>query len=251
MQQGTPENLIFQKVNSYAKIYPDFTRLIKFSTPIDVRESGWEAREEEFSFMRERNSGQEAEAILDSIRRTKTRLQDIVLCNQFDLFCTFTFAKNREDIIACKTRMSNWLDNQRRRKGKFSYAIVPEFHKDGKSLHFHALFKNYKGELTNSGIKQKGKEIFNIPSYKNGYTTASYIQNQEKTASYVRKYITKDMPLFPGKKRYWVSNDLVRPEKIVNPYIPLNEFADYQKLHQSDGLTYYINEHNNTNTINN
>ena len=30
------------------------------------------------------------------------------------------------------------------------------------------------------------------------------------------KYITKDMPKFGGKKRYWVSQNLIRPKSTVN-----------------------------------
>ena len=141
-------------------------------------------------------------------------------CNDFTLFITFTFdpkkTKDRYSPRVVKRQMRNWLKNQQRRYGKFSYLIVPERHKDG-ALHFHALFAGYTGKLVDSGKKRHGKTSYNLTGYTLGHTQASIIDDSQKAMNYLRKYITKDMPLFPGKHRYWASKGLRRPQVIDNP----------------------------------
>ena len=102
-----------------------------------------------------------------SLRRTKTNVEDIVLCNKFDLWCTFTFDKrrvDRYDANRCKSIIRMWLHNQRSHSPNLKYLIVPEFHKKceeciklkekvcihtdrPKAIHFHALIANYNGKL--------------------------------------------------------------------------------------------------------
>ncbi len=163
-----------------------------------------------------------------SLRRSKKRISDYILANNFELFVTFTFAANRQDVDEKRQQMSNWLRNQRKRNGKFDYLIVPEFHKDGKSLHFHALFNSYCGEIqqainpkTGLALEQKGQPIYVLPEYTLGFNNAKRIlsdaDSQNRIALYVQKYITKDMPLFHNKQRYWVSKDLKLPKIQNNP----------------------------------
>lgn len=158
--------------------------------------------------------------LIRSIRRTKTLISDLVLCNEFDIFCTFTFSPekaDRQNPTAVKIQMANWLRNQRQYNGSFDYLIVPEFHKDGKSLHFHALFKEYTGELIDTGLKINGRKVYNFKSYTLGFNSAVPIDDINKVSGYVRKYITKDMPQFPGKRRFWASLGLKRPQIVENP----------------------------------
>lgn len=150
-----------------------------------------------------------------SVRRTKQKVREIVLCNVFDFFVTFTFkpgVNNEQRLV----KMSTWLKNQNK-NSSFKYLIVPELHKSG-LLHFHALLKNYQGNIVDSGIKRYGKTVYNIKSYRNGFTTGVKISpgDSRRVGHYVAKYITKDMPRFPGKKRYWRSSNLKKPVKIEN-----------------------------------
>lgn len=231
---SVPEAQIFQTVTSYAKIYPEMTKLIEFHNPAKVRIAGFEPRKKRSSARSGENS--DPLLIIDSLRRTKTRLSDLVISNEFDLFCTFTFATDRENIDRCKQRMHYWLNNQSTRVGKFNYLIVPEFHPKAlaegrKEIHFHALFKGYSGLLVDSGHKNKaGKTVYNLPGYTHGFSTAVKIDDVKKVGSYVKKYITKDMPLLNNKKRYWVSQKLARPVKVTNPVV----FPDQRLLFNSE-----------------
>ncbi len=145
-----------------------------------------------------------------SLRRTRKTIKDYVFCNQFELFVTFTFKQDRQNIDRCKAKMNNWLKNQKKRTGKFEYIIVPEFHKDKQSIHFHALIKGYQGRLkqsvnpkTQMPIKQGVRYVYELPSYTLGFTNVKIIDDKQdsltKVGFYIQKYITKDMPIFANK----------------------------------------------------
>lgn len=200
------------KVRNFVKIYPTKIKYFEYKDGFYKMYSGFEPSTDltESSTSSSRQNS-DLDNALRSLRRSKTTISDIVECTQFDLFCTFTFKKDRQNIEKSKQKMKDWLKSQRRRYGNFQYIIVPEFHKDGKSLHFHALLKNYKGKLAHSGKKINNRDAYNISSYQKGFSTAIKIDNHQKVASYVKKYITKDMPMFENKKRYWCSTGLKRP----------------------------------------
>src|SRR5690606_37057624 len=105
-----------------------------------------------------------------------------------------------------------------KRNGKFEYLIIPEFHKD-MALHFHALIKGYKGKIkkainpkTNKPLTKNGRLIYVFPGYTSAFNNVQKIEqtpeSHKKVGSYIRKYITKDMPILFGKNRYWASNSL-------------------------------------------
>ena len=163
-----------------------------------------------------------------SIRRTRKAISDYVLCNSFNMFATFTFAKNRTDVDEKRRQLSNWLKNQQKRNQKFQYIAVPEFHKDGKNLHFHALLANYSGRIapaanpkTGRQILQHGSKVFTLPEFHLGFTNLKMLNGSDnarsKVAHYITKYITKDMPILRGKKRYFCSKGLKTPKVINNP----------------------------------
>lgn len=162
-----------------------------------------------------------------SIRRTKKAIKDYILCNRFSIFATFTFADNRYDIDEKKKQISCWFKNQQKRNGKFEYLAIPEFHSDG-ALHFHVLMTNYSGRIaeainpkTNKPVKLYGQQIYTFPEFTLGFSNfRKLVQTPEdysRVASYVAKYITKEMPIFKNKKRYFASRGLKMPLIEDNP----------------------------------
>jgi hypothetical protein len=264
---------IYKNVDSYAKIYPSMTKLFVLNHTTKLRIAGFEPRKRTEHMHSETH---DPVAAIDSMRRTKTRLRDLVISNQFELFCTFTFKEDRFDVDKCKTQMSRWLHNQQTRTGKFDYLIVPEYHKRcepcvdakakeclhddrPKAIHFHAMVKGYMGALpyacydTPKGanycntdhkhrlIFHNDKPVHNIKGYNLGFTNVTYIQDVDKTANYIGKYITKDMPQFHGKKRYWCSHGLERPIKVTNPVIFPSDMAKFgQEIHMNQNFKLYI-----------
>lgn len=153
-----------------------------------------------------------------SVRRSQKQLADIIECNDFDWFGTFTFDPkkiDRHDQNAVKAAMTQWLNIQRRKSPDMLYILVPERHKDG-AIHFHALMGNYNGKMAQSGSKWQNQPIYNVIDYKLGFTNFTKIRNKAKAANYCRKYITKDMAKITNNKRYWASLNLKKPTKRYN-----------------------------------
>lgn len=169
-----------------------------------------------------------------SIMRTKTRITDLTLANEFDLFTTFTFDPNKVDSFDfeyAKEKMSQWLHNARRYSPDFKYIVIAELHPSSGRIHFHGLFANFKGELiqsfteTGKPRQKNGRNIYNIGTYNWGFSTAVKITDLNKVSSYVQKYITKDMLKISNKKRYFSSKNLIKPKKEYNVDIQEEVFS--------------------------
>jgi hypothetical protein len=119
--------------------------------------------------------------------------------------------------------MSLWLARQKRKNPDFVYLIVPELHADG-ALHFHALMRGYTGSLRDSHAKTvRGQTRYFITGFRSGRTDAVKLdENYDAIAGYLMKYITKDMPLLYGKKRYWTSQNLEKPKITANGVFHFN-----------------------------
>lgn len=197
------EALIFNSI----KEYPDMIKIYVYSEPFRAGSNAKRKR---------RNNPETSKS---SIIRTKTAITDICLCNHFDLFCTFTFDPKRfnsKSIMYVKKYINTWCHNAKSRHSRdLQYLIIPEKHKSG-AFHLHALIKGYNGRLIDSGHLQGGRTVYNIPNWSFGFSTAVKIDNQVAVSKYIQKYITKDMVLFPGKKRYFCSQGLSRPIKTIN-----------------------------------
>ena len=173
---------------------------------------------------------------VSSLSRTKTLVCDIVLCNDFELFCTFTFDPKKCDSFnfnQCRAKISTWLHHQSDRSRevgkKFKYLIIPEQHKSGR-WHFHALISGYIGTLHDSGLQTSTmRPIYNITTFRSGFTTAVEIDSKEGVSSYVTKYITKDFIKMFNQRRFFCSRGLIRPVKSVNSPVFLNILPLFRK----------------------
>jgi hypothetical protein len=219
---------VIQEVTAIATCYPDMIKVYVPFIPIKKLLPGWELDRKTHYHMdinTEKTSNETAEE--RSIRRSQQIVRDYIMCNHFDVFATITIAVDRQNIELSKNKLNIWLKNQRDRNGKFSYVIVPEYHKDG-ALHFHGVFKNYTGRIKRSKSSKTGrpltsnkKPVYEFEEYKSGFTKVQYIGNtsedHSRVGNYIRKYITKDMVSIFGKKRYWTSQGLKKPIKEYNP----------------------------------
>ena len=233
------KDIKFKEISSYAKIYPDTIKIIKYHRPIvftNFSDRGVSA------ILTNEENAEEQDYLQKSINRTKTKISDYVLCNNFTHFATFTFdpknpkvknENNRHDFKKMSSLFKKWLNTEqvnhfRRHGHKFKYLIVPERHKNG-AWHFHALLENYKNETENfytrknkyitvSELKSKKKEKNRkfITRYKLGRSEIAPIKDKTKMSSYIKKYITKDLIQDKNAKRYWSSRNLKQPEIIEN-----------------------------------
>ena len=233
-------NTKYKEICSYAKIYPDSIKIIKYHRPI-VFPNFSEPSQYSAILVNEENA-EENDYLQKSINRTKTKISDYVLCNNFSHFATFTFdprnpkvksEENRHDFQKMSSLLKNWLKTEqlnhfRRHGRKFLYLIVPERHKNG-AWHFHALLEGYQNEtegfytrknpyITVSELKTKKKDKNRkfITRYTLGRSEIAPIKDKTKMSSYIKKYITKELIQDKNAKRYWASRNLKTPEIIPN-----------------------------------
>lgn len=202
------KNYIKDIVKEYSSIYK--LTVFKYERSRSVAVSGKKNKDNRF---------QESD-IERSVRRSRLMVSDYILSNDFDIFVTFTFNPkkvNRYDLNACYSKMQSWLWRQQRKsENTMKYLIVPEKHKDN-AIHFHAVISHYPGDLKKTKIIQNNRRVYNLPSYRYGFTNAQFLDgDRQKVAAYVCKYITKDMVTVSNCRRYWCSKNLQKPIKYYN-----------------------------------
>jgi hypothetical protein len=207
----TTENCI--KHNTLVKVYPDGSRSVLVASRQIFREAGWE-RADQWEKPPRQLSIEKVEsddAKLRAQRRARSAVRDLALANPMRYFITLTLNKeciDRYDAATIIPRLQVWLDNMVRRHG-LKYILVPEHHKDG-AIHFHG-FINDALRVVDSGVKQNGRQIFNLPQWKFGFTTAIELYGDYNAAvGYVCKYIAKEQEKIGGRW-YYSGGGLARP----------------------------------------
>ena len=190
-----------------------------------------------------------------SLNRTRNNVYKYSRQADWEYFITLTFDSgkvNRYDFDICMKKSCEWLKNQRNRYAPdLKYLIVPEQHKDG-AWHIHGVLACVGDMIfTDSGRVAKGGKayvinatnskyptIYNLSGWKNGWSTATKVRDKHKVASYIVKYITKDLcSVTSGKHRYYKSNNIAEPVEhgfIVSPD-DMPEFL--QTLENSFGMS--------------
>lgn len=163
--------------------------------------------------------------------KVRTKIKDYCLSNNFTFFWTMTFKSNRYDYQDAFDRMGRWLRKMRDKYGKFDYIFIPERHKDG-AIHFHGVTGGFNGHIVDSGVKHRGAKVFNCSDWEYGFTELTAIRSRERCASYITKYVTKDMQnsiVGKGKKKYWCSRGLRLPAVSYSEYdLSLGLEPDYE-----------------------
>ena len=164
---------------------------------------------------REKGKRSEGDDALRSMRRARAKLRRLALANSFDFFVTLTLDEkevDRYDPKEIMRKVNRWLDNMVRRNG-LRYVLVPEQHKDG-AWHFHGFFAGDGLLAVDSGIRWDGREVFNLPQWKFGFTTAQRLYGEYSAAvAYVCKYIGKQQGQRPMGRWYYSGGDLEEPRK--------------------------------------
>lgn len=175
---------------------------------------------------------------MQNSKRDKKKVYDLARANQWDWFLTFTFDKNkvnRFDYNECVSKLKKWLNNFSSRKcyGHLKYLIIPEKHKNG-AWHFHGLFANAPDTCFEfSGVVKDGNLVFNLTSYKLGYTTATKVKDTNKVSHYITKYMTKELTTdLKGKNRHLASRNLNKPIEFSSE--TLEQIEDYFNISLED-----------------
>lgn len=156
----------------------------------------------------------------DNARRARQKVYDYARCNNFDWFITLTFDPkkiNSFDYNECTKALWEFTHYLHRKGCK--WLIVPEQHKSG-AYHFHGLVSGelnvslavnpHNGKVLTDG---GGNTIYNLQKFPFGHTTATLIRDPSRVATYIAEYMTKDIVVPKGRKRYWASRSLSVPDE--------------------------------------
>lgn len=145
-----------------------------------------------------------------SLSRTKSRIRDLALSNNFDYFFTFTinssydFRFNTDD---CFNEIRKYFKSYLRKYKNFKYICILEKHKSG-ALHFHGLCKGLEDLYINDNGYFSSHHFDKL-----GFNSFSKIRNYSKVCNYILKYITKDFVKNSHHQSYICSRGLLEPRR--------------------------------------
>lgn len=151
-----------------------------------------------------------------SLSRTKRRIKEICLCNDFEYFVTMTVSSkikeyNRFDLEDCVDNCKKFMHKLKRKSSEFRFIFIIEEHKEG-GYHFHGMMKNLPA--------------YDIYKNKNGYLSSHIldglgfnsfdkIYDYNKCCNYITKYITKKCLKTENNQIYFCSRGLNKPSEEI------------------------------------
>ena len=215
--------------------YEASTQVRLYSRPI--MDGGKRVREDdEGEVSKDIKEAREQRSKASSLNRTVNNIYAISRANRWDYFLTLTFDRNltdssNYDLVSKRAR--KWLNHIKERYcPEMWYIMVPELHKDGEHWHLHGLLGgcNHGLRLVDSGHETpSGKRIYNLDNWHYGFSTVTLVESQNRVASYICKYITKELVgLTPGKQRFWASKNCLRADD-VSEEIMIEDRSDFMQ----------------------
>lgn len=128
----------------------------------------------------------------NNLVRAKNTIVDIALANDFKYFFTITFSPffDRFDLSCCLNSFRITLKKMNRARGtQIKYLIVPEQHKNG-AWHFHGFFNEDIEKFLY--LNDYGFLDISFLNH-NGYCNVQLINHKERIASYITKYVSKNL----------------------------------------------------------
>lgn len=219
--------------NQYSiKAYGDYYKLILHKR--NLYPAGYEKPETKVKT--ERNQGKES----SNISRARSTVWELVMCNEFSYFVTFTLNKdklNRYDLKGFNKKLSQFIRDYRKKEGTdVQYLLVPEEHLKG-GWHMHGLMNGIaESDLIKLSVKdyipdelkdiiRSGRTLYKMKSYeeKFGWVIVEKVRSKEAIAGYMTKYINKNIGVSvteKNKKAYYCSQGLKRSQVIKKGTFP-------------------------------
>nr|WP_325200648.1 hypothetical protein [Oscillibacter sp.] len=236
-----------------------------------VRLPGYEERNPKPKPKKKRGAVSNDVKLQNSLSRSRKIVWELAQCNAWEHFVTLTLDAEKmnryslEDI--CK-KLGKWVNNYNSRRGaSIKYLLIPEQHKDG-AWHLHGLLMGLPmshlrpfslNERIPRRIKEllrSGRQIYDWPVYRQsfGYVTVEAIRDPMRCASYITKYITKDLlqsSVSLNAHVYYCSHGLKRAELLrfgpvvkeletpdfENEYVHIKTFSSFE-----EAMSYFENE---------
>lgn len=211
-----------------------------------IKASGYEEEKNplydaEGKYSRDKNE----EKLDNSISRTKSKIYEYALCNDFEYFVTLTLDSkkiDRSDVNNYIKKLGQYIRDIRKSTGqKIEYILIPEKHADDLNWHMHGLMKGLQdlreyNESENIPRRMKDKikkyreenlNLFEWVGYseKFGFNCVEPIRNKDACSRYITKYISKNIDNDKGiteknKKKYYASRGLKTSKNIKKGVIP-------------------------------
>lgn len=146
----------------------------------------------------------------NSLTRSKQKLFDYAMENDFKYFFTGTFNQDRDNYKKMIRKITQMIRDLRKKGFDIKYLFIPELHSDLKNWHIHGLLSGIDKRIYNNS-----NGYFSWKDYdKFGFNSISIIKDYDKTCSYITKYITKQVGKIPkGQPCYFCSRGLKLPIK--------------------------------------
>jgi hypothetical protein len=138
----------------------------------------------------------------NNVYRARRTVRDLLLCNEFEHFATFTLdegKRDRFDVAEFKRSFSAWLKAYNRYHGcRVEYVLVPEQHADG-AWHMHGVLRGLPDGALTPFVKGKhprklvegGFSNWSAYAEKFGFCSFGAIRDRERVATYISAYVTK------------------------------------------------------------
>lgn len=165
----------------------------------------------------------------NSLKRTLDSVYTYSRQAEWEYFITLTFdgeKVNRYDFSEVMKKAGTWFNNQQKRFAPdLKYLYVPEMHKDS-AFHIHGLIADVGNmQITDSGrVSINGKAflrnefnlhfqtIYNLSGWRFGFSTATKVTDTKRVATYITKYLTKELcEVTKNKRRFYRSRNLKEP----------------------------------------
>jgi len=144
-----------------------------------------------------------------SLRRSKANVRRKVMSADLDYMITLTYRENKQDLEAAWIDFTKWIRRVRSSNPTYKYVAVAEFQKRG-AVHFHVAVKGWQQItlLRSHWLAVVGDGNVRVDRPKR---QVKYKWQLAKIASYMVKYITKDLGAAFGRQRYRVSEGIIIP----------------------------------------
>lgn len=188
--------------------------------------------------------------IVYNIAKTRDKIFDIAISNDWNYFITLTYSSDKCDrysFIECSKKVRQYMNNFRKEHlndcPNFKYLIIPEKHKDG-AYHFHGLiYLEDSGTLVLAEHQPKkcNYPVYNWGRWKYGFSTVTKIDNIDATRKYILKYVGKNIEedYVKGQKRFFYSQNCLKPE--ISRFLITEDFLIelYEEVYDTDISTGY------------
>lgn len=158
----------------------------------------------------------------NSLSRSRSRVYELAICNDWQYFVTFTFdqrkVRNRYDLVSTVSSLRKWINNfNRSSRLPVKYLLIPERHHDG-AWHVHGLIMGLS--RTDIVTNANGYPTWLPAANKFGFVSLDPVRDSRACAAYLVKYITKDLSRSVaelGAHVYYASHRLRRSAVVCLP----------------------------------